>query len=52
MRAGRKAIAESARDTSEFAAWFRERVKEINGIDLDPNGPLPDVPEVTLDWKA
>lgn len=46
------ALAQGIGDSSEFAAWFPARVKEINGIDLDPAGPVPDVPEVTLDWTA
>lgn len=44
-----KAIAVSAEDPSEFAVWFRERVKEINGIDLAAVSPPP-TPTVTLDW--
>ena len=32
--------------------WFRVRVKEINGIELDPAQPLPSAPEVTLDWRV
>jgi hypothetical protein len=46
-----KALTLVAEDRSEFAAWFRERVKEINGIDLTA-GPLPPLPTVTLDWHA
>jgi hypothetical protein len=47
-----KAIAVAAGDPSEFGVWFRARVKEINGIDLDdPGQPLPPAPEVTLDWR-
>jgi hypothetical protein len=47
-----QAIAELARDPSEFGIWFRERVKEVNAIELDPAQPLPGAPEVTLDWRA
>lgn len=47
-----KAIAVSAEDPSGFAAWFRERVKEINGIDLSAAAPPPPPPTVTLDWSA
>lgn len=32
-----ESIAEGAQDASDFGVWFRERVKEINGIDLDPS---------------
>jgi hypothetical protein len=44
-----KAGAESAEDSSEFAVWFRGRVKEITGIDLEPR---TDPPELVIDWKA
>ncbi len=47
-----KSIAEGVQDSSEFGTWFRERVKEINGVDLDPAQPLPGFPELTLDWSA
>ncbi len=46
-----KAIAVSAEDPSGFAAWFRERVMEINGIDHTAAPPSPP-PTVTLDWSA
>jgi hypothetical protein len=46
------AIAEGVRDSSWFGVWFRERVKDINGIDLGPAQPLPGAPEVTLDWQS
>lgn len=46
-----KALGLAVEDPSEFAAWFRERVKEINGIDL-AGMPLPPPPTVTLDWSA
>ncbi len=43
-----KAFAELAKDSSELAVWFREQVREINGIDLTqpPEGGLENV----LDW--
>jgi hypothetical protein len=47
-----QAIAEVARDPSEFGTWFRERVKELNGIELDPAQPLPGAPELLVDWRA
>jgi hypothetical protein len=43
-------MAIAAEDRSAFADWFRERVKEINGIDLTA-APLPPPPTVILDWK-
>jgi hypothetical protein len=46
-----KAIIAAAGDPSEIGTWFRERVKEINGIDLAAGPPLP-APTVTLDWRA
>lgn len=46
-----KAMVVAAEDRSAFADWFRERVMEINGIDLTA-GPPPQPPTVTLDWTA
>lgn len=46
-----KALAVSAEDASEFAVWFRERVKEINGIDLTV-AAQPPLRTVTLDYGA
>lgn len=46
-----KSIRVAAEDPSDLAVWFRERVKEINGIDLAA-APLPPPPMVTLDWSA
>ncbi len=46
-----KAIIVGVEDPSEFAVWFHERVKEINGIDLRA-APPPPPPTVTLDWAA
>lgn len=45
-----KAFAELAQDSSELAVWFRERVQEINGIDLTQ--PQEGGSEVVLDWVA
>jgi hypothetical protein len=47
-----QAIAEVARDPSEFGVWFRERVKELSGIELDAAQPLPGAPELLVDWRA
>lgn len=45
-----KTFAELAQDSSQFAVWFRERVQEINGIDLTE--PPASGPELVLDWGA
>lgn len=46
------AVMAGWQDPSDFGAWFRERVKDINGFDLDPDQPFPSAPQVTLDWRA
>lgn len=45
-----KAFVELAQDSSDFAVWFRERVQEVNGIDLTE--PAQGAPELVLDWSA
>ncbi len=45
-----KAFAELAQDPSEFAVWFRERVKDISGVDLAE--AMEGAPELVLDWRA
>lgn len=45
-----KTFAELAHDSSQFAVWFRERVQEINGIDLTQ--PPEGGPELLVDWGA
>ncbi|MGI8632818.1 MAG: hypothetical protein ACR2NA_09795 [Solirubrobacterales bacterium] len=45
-----KTFAELAQDPSDFAVWFRERVQEINGIDLKQ--PPEGHSDVALDWTA
>jgi hypothetical protein len=45
-----KSFAELAQDDSDFAVWFRARVKEISGVDLAE--PQEGGPELVLDWKA
>jgi hypothetical protein len=47
-----QAIAQAARDPSAFGAWFRERLKELSGIELDPAQPLQGAPELLIDWRA
>jgi hypothetical protein len=44
-------FAELAQDPSDFAVWFRGKVKEISGVDLAAP-PEEAGPEVVLDWKA
>jgi hypothetical protein len=46
-----KSFAELAQDSSDFAVWFRDRVKEINGVDLaEPQEG--DGPELVLEWTG
>jgi hypothetical protein len=45
-----KAFTELAQDDSDFAVWFRDRVKEVSGVDLTE--PQEGGPELVLDWKA
>jgi hypothetical protein len=45
-----KAFAELAQDPSDFAVWFRERVKDTSGVDLTE--PMEGGPELVLDWRA
>ena len=45
-----KAFADLAQDSSDFAVWFRERVKDISGVDLTE--PFEGGPELILDWSA
>lgn len=45
-----KSFAELAQDSSDFAVWFRERVKEVSGVDLAE--PPEGGPELVLDWSA
>ena len=45
-----KSFAEIAQDPSDFAVWFRERVKEVSGVDLAE--PPEGGPELILDWSA
>jgi hypothetical protein len=43
-----KGFATLAESNEPFDVWFRQRVQEINGVDLAAvEGPLP---EVVLDW--
>lgn len=45
------AFARLASSTDEFDVWFRERVKEITGVDLAAPSDAPP-PEIILDWSA
>src|SRR5207245_9405064 len=45
-----KSCAVLAQDSSDFAVWFRERVKELSGVDLAE--PPEGGPELILDWNA
>jgi hypothetical protein len=45
-----KSFAELAQDTSDFAVWFRGRVKEVSGVDLTE--PQEGGPELILEWSA
>jgi len=45
-----KSFAELAQDSSDFALWFRERVKDVSGVDLAE--PPEGGPELILDWNA
>jgi hypothetical protein len=38
-----QALAQFGRSRDSFDLWFKERVKEITGVDM--NGPLPPAPE-------
>jgi hypothetical protein len=46
-----KSFMELAQDSSDFAVWFRARVKEVSGVDLTEQ-PSEGGPEVVLDWKG
>jgi hypothetical protein len=45
-----QSFAEHAQDSSDFAVWFRERIKEISGADLTQ--ALEGGPELILEWSA
>jgi hypothetical protein len=45
-----KSFVELAHDSSDFAVWFRGRVKEVSGVDLTE--PQEGGPELVLDWNA
>jgi hypothetical protein len=45
-----QSFTELAQDSSDFAVWFREQVKEVSGVDLTE--PQEGGPELILDWKA
>jgi hypothetical protein len=45
------AFADLAQSDEPFDVWFRERVKEVSGMDLGAPMPGP-LPEIILDWSA
>jgi hypothetical protein len=45
-----QSFAEYAQDASDFAVWFRERIKEVSGVDLTQ--PQEGGPELILEWGA
>lgn len=45
-----KSFAELAEDPSDHADWFRDRVKEISGVDLTE--PQEGGPELVLEWSG
>jgi hypothetical protein len=45
-----KSFTELAQDPSDFAVWFRSRVKEVSGVDLTES--QEGGPELVLDWSA
>jgi hypothetical protein len=45
-----RAFAEFSQSQDSFDVWFKGRVKEITGVDL--NEPPPGLPEVIFDWSS
>ena len=45
-----KTFVELAQDPSEFANWFRAKVKDITGVDLTE--PAEGAPDLVVDWSA
>ena len=46
-----KAFGRLAESTDAFDVWFRDRVKEVSGVDLaEPSDAPP--PEIILEWTA
>ena len=46
-----KAFGEFAQSNEPFDLWFRERVKELSGVDLAEPSEDP-LPELIFDWTA
>jgi hypothetical protein len=44
-------FARLAESTDDFDVWFKDRVKELTGVDLGAPSEDP-LPEVILDWSA
>jgi hypothetical protein len=45
-----RAFSEFAQSDDNFDVWFKGRVKEVTGVDL--NEPPPGLPEMILDWSS
>jgi hypothetical protein len=45
-----RAFAAFAESDDSFDVWFKDRAKEITGVDL--NEPPPELPELILDWSS
>jgi hypothetical protein len=46
-----KVFATLGESTDPFDVWFRQQVKEINGVDMEAP-PTDAPPEVLVDWRA
>lgn len=44
------AFADAVADSTEFGVWFRDRVKDITGVDLAEQAESG--PELVLEWSA
>jgi hypothetical protein len=44
------AFASMAQSDDSFDVWFKNRAKEITGVDL--NEPPPELPEMIFDWST
>jgi hypothetical protein len=46
-----KAFEGGAQSEEAFDVWFRQRVKEVSGVDLSEPMPGP-LPEIIFDWSS